>query len=127
MIVAYDARSQEDEHSCFSDNTISDIVANAAGIQRVYFGDYGSVSGPGIRQLIAAQDQALADKLASEINRSVYLARSIPAPFDGALLEGISDAAPNRRAVLETIEALENQTDTMVSAAQEVGITISVS
>ena len=127
MIVAYDARSQEDEHSCFSDNTISDIVANAAGIQRVYFGDYGSVSGPGIRELIAAQDQALADKLASEINRSVYLARSIPAPFDGALLEGISDAAPNRRAVLETIEALENQTDTMVSAAQEVGITISVS
>ena len=45
MTVAYDARSQEDEHSCFSDNTISDIVANAAGIQRVYSGDYGSVSG----------------------------------------------------------------------------------
>ena len=108
MTVAYDARSQEDEHSCFSDNTISDIVANAAGIQRVYFGDYGSVSGPGIRELIAAQDQALADKLAGEINRSVYLARSIPAPFDGALLEGLSDAAPNRRAVLETIEALES-------------------
>lgn len=127
MTVAYDARSQEDEHSCFSDNTISDIVANAAGIQRVYFGDYGSVSGPGIRDLVAAQDQALADRLAAEINRSVYLARSIPAPFDGALLEGISDAAPNRRAVLETIEALEAQTDTIVSAAQEVGITISVS
>ena len=127
MTVAYDARSQEDEHSCFSDNTISDIVANAAGIQRVYSGDYGSVSGPGIQDLIAAQDQALADKLAAEINRSVYLARSIPAPFDGALLEGISDAAPNRRAVLETIEALEAQTDTIVSAAQEVGITISVS
>ena len=127
MTVAYDARSQEDEHSCFSDNTISDIVANAAGIQRVYFGEYGSVSGPGIRDLIAAQDQALADKLAAEINRSVYLARSIPAPFDGALLEGISDAAPNRRAVLDTIEALEAQTDTIVSAAQEVGITISVS
>ena len=127
MTVAYDARSQEDEHSCFSDNTISDIVANAAGVQRVYFGDYGSVSGPGIRELIGAQDQALAGKLADEINRSVYLARSIPAPFDGALLEGISDAAPNRKAVLDTIEALEAQTDTIVSAAQEVGITISVS
>ena len=127
MTVAYDARSQEDEHSCFSDNTTSDIVANAAGIQRVYFGDYGSVSGPGIRELIAAQDEALADKLANEINRSVYLSRSIPAPFDGALLEGISDAAPNRRAILETIEALEAQTDTIVRAAQEVGITISVS
>ena len=127
MTVAYEARSQEDEHSCFSDNTISDIVANAAGIQRVYFGNYGSVSGPGILELIAAQDQQLADQLADEINRSVYLARSIPAPFDGALLEGISDAAPNRKAVLDTIVALENQTDTIVSAAQKVGITISVS
>ena len=127
MTVAYEARSQEDEHSCFSDNTISDIVANATGVQRVYSGDYGSVSGPGIKDLIAAQDQALADTLEKEINRSVYLARSIPAPFDGQLVEGLSDASPGRKAVLDTIVALENQTDTIVSAAQKVGITISVS
>ena len=127
MTVAYEARSQEDEHSCFSDNTISDIVANAAGVQRVYSGDYGSVAGPGIKDLIAAQDQQLADQLEQEINRSVYLARSIPAPFDGHLIEGLSDVSPGRKAVLETIVALEKQTDTIVSAAQKVGITISVS
>ena len=127
MTVAYEARSQEDEHSCFSDNTISDIVANATGVQRVYSGDYGSVSGPGIKDLIAAQDQALADTLEKEINRSVYLAQSIPAPFDGQLVEGLSDASPGRKAVLDTIVALENQTATIVSAAQKVGITISVS
>ncbi len=127
MTVAYEARSQEDEHSCFSDNTISDIVANASGVQRVYSGDYGSVSGPGIKELIAAQDQQLADHLEKEINRSVYLARSIPAPFDGQLIEGLSDTSPGRKAVLDTIVALENQTDTIVSAAQKVGITISVS
>ena len=40
MTVAYEERSQEDEHSCFSDNTIADIVANAAGIQRVYMGQW---------------------------------------------------------------------------------------
>ena len=127
MTVAYEARSQEDEHSCFSDNTISDIVANATGVQRVYSGDYGSVAGPGIKDLIAAQDQQLADQLEREINRSVYLARSIPAPFDGQLIEGLSDASPGRKAVLDTIVALENQTATIVSAAQKVGITISVS
>ena len=127
MTVAYEARSQEDEHSCFSDNTISDIVANAAGVQRVYSGDYGSVSGPGVKELIAARDQELADQLEAEIDRSVYLARSIPAPFDSQLVEGLSDASPGRKAVLDTIVALENQTDTIVSAAQKVGITISVS
>ena len=31
MNVAYEERSQEDEHSCFSDNTTTDLVANALG------------------------------------------------------------------------------------------------
>ena len=69
----------------------------------------------------------MADQLEAEIDRSVYLARSIPAPFDSQLVEGLSDASPGRKAVLDTIVALENQTDTIVSAAQKVGITISVS
>ena len=80
MTVAYEERSQEDEHSCFSDNTTADIVANAVGVQRVYLGEYGDVSGTGIKDLIAEQDEELAQSLAEEINRSVALARSIPAP-----------------------------------------------
>ena len=126
MNVAYEERSQEDEHSCFADNTTADIVANALGVQRVYLGQYGNVSGPGIKDLIATEDEALAQALADEINRSVNLARSIPAPFDMLLVQGLPDSDPGRRAVLDTITALENQTDTIVSAAQEVGITIDV-
>ncbi len=127
MTVAYEERSQEDEHSCFSDNTIADIVANALGVQRVYLGDYGDISGPGIYDLIADEDESLADQLANEIRHSVSLARSIPAPFDSHLGEGVADSTHGRRAVLDTIVALEDQTDTIVSAAEAVGITISVS
>ena len=127
MTVAYEARSQEDEHSCFADNTVADIVANAQGVKRVYMGEYGAVSGPGIWDLIAATDQALADSLAAEINLSVTLARDIPNPFDDHLQEGVSDSSYGRQRVLATIVALENQTDTIVNAAQKVGITISVS
>ena len=127
MTVAYEERSQEDEHSCFSDNTTADILANAMGVQRVYLGEYGDVSGTGIKDLIAEQDEELAQSLAEEINRSVALARSIPAPFDSLLRQGMSDSDPGRRAVLDAIVALENQTDTIVNAAQEVGITINVS
>ena len=127
MTVAYEERSQEDEHSCFSDNTVADIVGNALGIEMVYAGDFGGVSGPGIRDLIAADDPEVADTLASQIQRSVYLASVIPSPFDQHLGEGVSDATAGRQAVLETIVALENQTDTIVSAAQAIGITISVS
>ena len=127
MAVAYEERSQEDEHSCFADNTNADIIANALGVQRVYLGQYGDVSGPGIKDLIAAEDEELAQTLTDEINRSVILARSIPAPFDSLLTQGLPDGDPGRRAVLDTIVALENQTDTIVNAAKEVGITIDVS
>ena len=127
MVVAYEERSQEDEHSCFSDNTNADIVANAVGIQRVYTGNYGDVWGPGVYDLIAAENPQLAAQLEGEINRSVALAKAIPNPFDDLLEEGLADSDPGRQAVLNTIRALQGQTDTIVSAAQSVGITISVS
>ena len=34
------SRDQEDEHSCFSDNTHRDAVTNAQGIQNVWLGTY---------------------------------------------------------------------------------------
>ncbi len=127
MTVAYEERSQEDEHSCFSDNTTADIIANARGIQLVFTGDYGSVSGPGVMDLIAAEDEELAKQLENEIRRSVSLAEAISAPLDQHLREGVSDASPGRQAILRTIVSLEDQTDTIVSAAEALGITISVS
>lgn len=127
MTVAYEERSQEDEHSCFSDNTNADIIANAKGIEMVYFGNFGTVSGPGINDLFAAQDQELADQLGIEIRHSVALATAIPDPFDQHLAEGVSDQTAGRQAVRSTIVSLENQTDSIVTGAEEIGITISVS
>ena len=127
MTVAFEERSQEDEHSCFSDNTTKDIIANALGIQIVYLGDYGGVSGPGIKDLIAAMDEELADQLDSQIRNSVNLTSAIPQPFDQHLMEGVSDQTAGRQAVQAAIVSLENQTDTIVDAAEEIGITISVS
>ncbi|MAK90035.1 MAG: peptidase, imelysin family protein [Oleibacter sp.] len=40
MLIALLANSQEDEHSCFSDNTHRDIWLNAEGISNSYYGDY---------------------------------------------------------------------------------------
>jgi len=117
MTVAYEARSQEDEHSCFSDNTTADIVGNAVGVERVFSGEAGSVDGPGLYDLVAAEDQELADRLRDEIAASVGLAREIPAPFDQHLVEGVSDEEPGRVAIFDTIVSLETQTDTIVEAA----------
>lgn len=40
MQIAYTTNSQEDEHSCFSDNTHRDIWLNAEGVANSYYGDY---------------------------------------------------------------------------------------
>ena len=128
MTVAYEARSQEDEHSCFSDNTTVDIIGNAVGVEMVLLGSYpGGVSGPGLLDVIASEDAALAHQLRGEVSTSVNNARLIPAPFDQHLRDGVSDNDPGRTQVLRTIEALETQTDTIVAAAEKLGITINVS
>ena len=113
--VALETQDQEDEHSCFSDNTHRDIVNNARGIENVYLGSYARVDGsrvegPGVYELVAARDPDLADRLRDELAASVAAAEAIPAPFDVAIVE-------HRDAVLATIDALRVQADSIVEAA----------
>ena len=122
--VAYSERSEEDEHSCFSDNTKADIIGNAIGVRMVMTGDYGVVSGPGVLDLYAAENEALAATLEGELSMSVHLARQIPDPFDQHLTESAPDSGAGRQAVLATIEALEQQADTIVQGAAAFGLTI---
>lgn len=127
MNVAYSERSQEDEHSCFSDNTTRDIVGNARGIQMVLTANYpGGVTGTSILDLVDEEDSALATKLNSEVAASVTTVQQIPGPFDQHLRDGVPDTDPGRMAVLAGIESLEDQTDTIVAAATALGVTINV-
>ncbi len=119
MSVAYEERSQEDEHSCFSDNTTNDILANAAGIVFVVNGDYGDVTGPGIAALLD-EDEAAA--LVEAVEGSLTLAGDIPAPFDQSLRIDASDDDPGRQAILATINSLQSQGDLIAGAATSLGI-----
>ncbi|WP_374336387.1 imelysin family protein [Leeia sp.] len=125
MQVALDNQDQEDEHSCFSDNTHRDIVNNALGIQNVYLGSYkrvdGSVvKGPSLKDLVADKDPKLADKLAQDLASTQQAAEAIQAPFDQEII-GKKDA-PGRKRVQATIALLKAQTKTLVSAARAIGI-----
>lgn len=127
MNVAYAERSQEDEHSCFSDNTTNDIIGNARGIEMVLTASFpGGVSGPSVIDLVAETDSELADQLRTEVAASLAAVEAIPAPFDQHLVEGASDDDPGRVAILNGIESLEDQTDTIVAAADAIGAAINV-
>jgi putative iron-regulated protein len=130
MNVALLAGSQEDEHSCFSDNTHMDIAANLQGIRNIYFGEYtridGSiVSGPGLTELVRAQseqvDQKLRAQLAASAEKVAAIVQSAQAglPFDQQILPQNTEAQERIRAA---ITALREQTETIESAARLSGV-----
>ncbi|QCB47729.1 iron-regulated protein [Hydrogenophaga sp. PAMC20947] len=124
MEVALNSQDQEDEHSCFSDNTHRDVVTNAKGIQNVWLGRYQqrdgkSLTGLGLRDLVAVKDTTLADKTTAQINASVTSAEAIPAPFDQAIAKG----APGRPAIEKTVASLVAQSKLLGESASAVGIT----
>ena len=124
--VALNSQDQEDEHSCFSDNTHRDAVTNAKGIQNVWLGEYqradGSVvKGASLRDLVAAKDAALADKTTKQIAASVAAAEGIQAPFDREIIGGKD--APGRQRIQKAIDSLTQQSKDLVAAANAIGIT----
>lgn len=124
--VALASQDQEDEHSCFSDNTHRDAATNALGIQNVWLGEYrradgSTVKGASLRELVAARDAALAERTTKQIAASVAATQGIQAPFDREIA-GARDA-PGRQRVQKAIDSLTQQSKDLVAAAAAVGIT----
>ncbi|AKJ07134.1 putative iron-regulated protein [Archangium gephyra] len=124
MTVAYDNKDQEDEHSCFSDNTKADLYANALGIQNVYLGRYGTQDGKGLDELVAAVDAKLDTEMKQRLQASLDAIQAIPGPFDQAITG--AENAEGRQKVKAAIDALKAQTDTLVDVATALGITLNL-
>lgn len=112
LLVAWDTQEQEDEHSCFSDTTTQDAVYDAKGIYNLIHGKYvrtdGSVvEGPGLLDIAKLHDEDLAKQIAESAEAAMADAKKIPSPFDQAILG--DDEKPSRKAIMATIEALEDQ------------------
>lgn len=127
MIVAYETKSQENEHSCFSDTTTSDLVGNALGLLNVCKGESlregkAVVRGTGICDAVGARSPELGARLRSELERSWSLLGAIPAPFDQAI-QG-DDASPGRASVWSAIQAVEQQARTLSEIASRLDLRI---
>ncbi|WP_417591258.1 imelysin family protein [Owenweeksia hongkongensis] len=127
IYVALDNQDQEDEHSCFSDNTHRDIILNAQGIENVYTGTYTRtdgtvVSGASIYELLKEVDATLAEELNTMIATSVSDAENIPVPFDQALTQ---ETVGGNGPIMTTVHSLQDQGDKIAEAAAALGISIS--
>ncbi|MCB0972441.1 MAG: hypothetical protein KDA97_13125, partial [Acidimicrobiales bacterium] len=67
IAVAYETQDQEDEHSCFSDNTMADVIGNAAGIRLAYTADWDGVDGTSLADVVAEVEPELGEALSSQL------------------------------------------------------------
>jgi putative iron-regulated protein len=124
IAVAYDTKDQEDEHSCFSDNTTVDIVGNAVGVRMIYTGEYDGISGPSLSDAVAEVDPEADAALREQLDANVSRAETLQAPFDQLILG--DDDAPGRVQLLELITSLQDQGDTVAALAGDLGYSISL-
>ena len=145
MQIAFSANSQEDEHSCFSDNTHRDIWLNAEGVSNSYYGRYAgydstlngvddittnAVNGYGIDDWLKDSGEAeLAADIAVALSatETQYVAIDTQAragsPFDVQIMEENAEVSS---AVAQTIIALNAQSALIADIADKVGIDGSV-
>jgi putative iron-regulated protein len=124
MTVALENGDQEDEHSCFSDNTKADIAMNFKGIDNVYKGSYTSsngtvTSGTSLADLISAKDAAKNQSVLNLLSQSATNIGLIPAPFDVALR-----AHDPNKAIENSIISLRKLSDAIVDAGLAIGIQV---
>lgn len=140
MKIALNNNSQEDEHSCFSDNTHRDIWLNAEGVSNSYYGEYAgydsslnatddvktnAVDGYGIYdylQDVGLENLAEDVKTAMSDTKTKYTAidtkardEETPQPFD-VLIYTKDDS------VKQTIKALNTQANAIQVIANELSL-----
>lgn len=123
--AALDVGDQEEEHSCFSDNTHRDMVQDVRGVRNVWVGEYtridgSEVSGVGLRDVIAAGDAELAQRISAQIDQSLTRAGALEPPFDREIAPG--NAEGNAR-VQSLIDALFDQRELLEEAFELYGLT----
>lgn len=121
--VPLNTMSQEDEHSCFSDNTHNDILYNAQSVQNAFEGSYKGVSvelaaGPSVKQLF---DNA--ENLSRAIQKSVNLSKSLNAPFDQLILK---ENTEGRASVKAIVDSLSEQANAISAACSNIGLSINI-
>ncbi len=141
ILPAYTDKLQEDEHSCFSDNTSADLLNDVQGAVNVYEGQYTRtdgtvVGGHGLSDLVRARDAALDARVRAALQAVLTHLAAWPttASCPSATLQGMCpfdqlflgvDSDPGRIAMWQVHTELEDlaallQTD----VAATLGVTI---
>jgi putative iron-regulated protein len=127
IYTALDNQDQEDEHSCFSDNTHRDIILNLEGIENIYLGTYTSstgavTSGTSLSDILEKSDDKLNAKLKEAFDAAKVSVNGITVPFDFALTQETPGGSGN---INSSVTNLRTLGDVIAEAGAELDLTIS--
>ena len=110
--ASLDSGDQEDEHSCFSDNTHRDMVQDVRGVLNVWEGQYtrldgSTVSGVSVKAIVEEVAPDLAASLDAQINQSLTLAEALQAPYDQEIAPGNAEGNARVQALVVSLRAQE--------------------
>jgi putative iron-regulated protein len=130
MTVAFKNRSEEDEHSCFSDTTATDILGNGLGLENLWLGRYASSDGVGLDEVVRAVNPTLAEKTTQDMATMVAKLQALKtlqdngSPIDVLLQAPDSDAG--RVKMLEAIKALKVIGEDVEAAVKALGLKVTL-
>ena len=122
MDVALGNADQEDEHSCFSDNTHRDIYLNLQGVINVYQGKYGTIDGPSLADLVKASDLTVYNATESSQTQALSKVNLISTPFDVAISGGV-DSAEGQKVRVAVLQ-LQDYGSNLLAGASKIGILV---
>ena len=125
--ASLDAGDQEEEHSCFSDNTHRDMIQDVQGILNVWTGSYtgtdgSTIDGTGIYDVVNDHDADLASRLDTQIRTSLDLANALQPPYDQEIVPG---SEGNAR-VAALVESLRDTEDILFEVFDAFGLSVTI-
>lgn len=124
LAVALDSGLQEDEHSCFSDNTNADHVFDLRGIRNVWFGTVGDKQFTGLFDLALSVDPVAAHMVTSRLNLAEAAIDDLDRPFDRILASPAG--SPARQEAEAAVTALTNLADALKAMGAKLGVLVIV-
>ncbi len=122
LAVALDSGDQEDEHSCFSDNTKNDFVYDLQGIKQVWTGDDGATKRAGIRTLLEKDNAELTIKLDGLFADTEAKIAKLGDPWDQVL--AAPAGSPERLAAEDVVAALTTLASGLKDAGNKLGVLV---
>ncbi|MFQ3226718.1 MAG: putative iron-regulated protein [Arenicella sp.] len=134
LLVAMEAKSQEDEQDCFSDHTHSSIFNNALSLHNVYTGTYTNSNGerfqgPNLSSLVSRLDPSLDEEMKFSLRTNLLRAEEIflraeaeqlPESFDMLLAEGNNEG---KQLIQSLIDSLTETTRNIERITSMLGFT----